>query len=140
MATEETIREMLDKVIADAGGKWITLPQSADVFPSARDYFAAQETSQPPSWFRPAGCPQVGSRPDPRQVCSPISEQRAKMLEEWARDPNYDLDIPEFGRFKEAMDIWWKIKANTDQIAEVQRVAQWRYHMADAMLKARESK
>lgn len=107
------------------------------MIPSLRDYFAARAPTEIPGWFNPKIDAPMIKTPDPVDYVNadvnPKAEDDRRMMEEWSRDPCYDLPdhLSAFQRawaeYCSAME--WRNKSILEN-----RYFMWRYHYADMMM------
>ena len=106
------------------------------------DFFAAHAPTEIPDWFRPEEIKEKPEMPIP-------SPEIFKEAKSWAEHPTYDLevvfkacDLTDGKRaaaraFQEAMELYWDICREYDQINVEERYFWWRWYYAKMMLKYR---
>jgi hypothetical protein len=133
----------------------IGAPGAPEDYPgmSLRDYFAAHAPKKPQPWFRPRLSGEWSQRPD---VPGDLHPDSLRVVENWLDDPIWDLeddiedprpnariaprDCQSLRIFVAAMRAHWARNDALRKEEAVERLKQWPYAWADAMLQAREAK
>jgi hypothetical protein len=115
-----------------------TLERNTKSHISLRDYLAAHAPNEPQSWFKPVMRPSPS--PPPRMPSDELPSSVRMTAREWLSDPHWDVWVehPELKPWCEAWGEYYADANAWEREQAEQRLRQWPYAWADAMLAERE--
>jgi hypothetical protein len=100
-----------------------------------RQYYIAHAPTEPWSWFKPLMLLKPGYPECISNDGNEPSEEEYKTIADWKSDPHWDLDLPNFSKWLNALDVYYKASREWEAEYQKQRDLQWPIFWADAMIK-----